>query len=74
MEPSQTGRFISFAVAGAVGAMFGGFLGLRAGAAASFSRGAIGILPLSLVLTAGLIVAAVALTGLYVLIANRRAR
>ena len=71
MEPSRTTRLISFGFTAVVVAMFGGFLALGAAAPATFSRGVIGVIPLSVVLTAGLIVGTVALTGLYVLIAGR---
>ncbi|WP_158808829.1 DUF485 domain-containing protein [Beijerinckia sp. L45] len=74
MDPTRIDRRISFIFTAIVVAAFGGFLALGAASPATFSEGVIGIIPLSVVLAATLIVGAIALTGLYVLIANRRAR
>jgi uncharacterized membrane protein (DUF485 family) len=74
MEPTRLDRRISFAFTAVVVVAFGSFLALGAAAPATFAEGVVGIIPLSLVLAAGLIVGAIAITGLYVLIANRRAR
>ena len=74
MEPTRLDRRISFTFTAAVVVAFGSFLALGASSPATFSEGVVGIIPLSLVLAACLIVGAITITGLYVLIANRRAR
>ena len=65
---------IRFGFAAAIVAAFVAFLALGASDPESFAKPAIGPLPLSLVLATAMIVFAVAMTGVYVLFANRSAR
>ncbi len=74
MDPTRIDRRISFIFTAVAVSVFGAFLALGALSPATFAEGVFGIIPLSVVLAATLIVGAIALTGLYVLIANRRAR
>lgn len=65
---------IRFGFATAIVAALAGLVALGALAPGALIAPALGPVPLSLVLAAALIVAAVALTGVYVLLANRSAR
>ncbi len=70
--PTPAARRMSFIFTAIVVAMFGGFLTLGAVSPALFARGVFGLIPLSVVLAVAVILAVVALTALYVVIANRR--
>lgn len=73
MEPSYQARRVSFAFTAIVVVALGSFLAVGAAAPATFSRSFVGAIPASIVFAAALIVGAVVLTGIYVVIANRRA-
>jgi uncharacterized membrane protein (DUF485 family) len=74
MVQGGAGRGISFGFTAMIVVAFGAFLALGAISPATFARGVIGIIPLSVVLAAALIVGTVILTGVYVVIANRSDR
>jgi uncharacterized membrane protein (DUF485 family) len=74
MERSPLDRSISFGFTAIIMIFFGGFLACAAAFPASLTHGVFGIIPLSMVLAASLILGAVALTALYVIIANGRDR
>ena len=66
-------RTVRFVFAAAIFVAFGALLTLGTITPAALQTPVLGAIPLSLVLAAGLIAFAVALTGAYVLIANRYA-
>lgn len=74
MEPNALDRRISFGFTALIVIFFGGFLAFAAAFPATLTHGVFGIIPLSMVLAASLIIGAVALTALYVIIANGRAQ
>jgi uncharacterized membrane protein (DUF485 family) len=74
MTQGGAGRAMSFGFTAIVVVAFGAFLALGAASPATFARGVIGIIPLSVVLAAALIVGTVILTGVYVVLANRADR
>ena len=73
-EPAVANLGIRFGFAAAMVVAFAALLTFGAVDPQAMAKPAIGAVPLSLVLAAAMIVFAVAITGLYVLLANRTAR
>ena len=74
MEPSIRNLGLRFGFAGLLVIAFFGLFGFAAAAPGAMAAPSLGGLPLSLVLATAMILFSVAITGVYVLVANTTAR